>query len=385
MKRFLIALLFVSSAFVSSAFSATPSDFWLDDVTAKLEAKLAEVKERIVRYEGTAAKADRLADQAREAGKGSEATARQAALNARKAKEKAEKAKEGIENELASVRRLRAAFASGTDAEVAACCKTYGQLQQDIDANKRYGKEIEKAQAQLAEWTEKNDQAWRDAAMAGVEAVVASCTAALDKRVARATELRTGLNNMEGQLIGKYGQKNFNKLVSKLEVTSRSWDKATRLISKARIPGWFNAGADGIGYYEQFMNAVSEVALIEGEGDRYLAEAIRDPEVGAIINQDFPMVDLQGFVYGKEMESLLEAAGMSTLPVAFGDFLVKYGYSAADWALSRQRILQQLEVSEQQLKAVAALKKQMVHSMDDFKKCRAEILQRENIVDWSER
>lgn len=383
MKRIAVSmcLILLSLPFPRAAHPASPSGAWLDEVARTLEERVADAKRQAEKSGATAADAERKAGEARAAGSPSESTFRKAADNARKARDRAVRLEEEAGRKLAAVRRLRAAFDAGTDPEVAACSAVYGQLQQDIEVNRRYAKEIERAQAELAEWTEKNKAALWEGAKACIELVAGTAAEAIGKRLDRATQLRDGVRNMEEQLVAKYGRANFNKLVAKLEVTSRSYESAFGTIRRLDWTKYPGAAADGITYYDQFTNGVSVAANRLAEGDRHLAEAMADPEFDRILNREFPGVDLATFTAEEATKFFLKKVGMSALPVTYADFAFKSILVGTDLYHSRQRILQQIEVTEQQLKAVEALKKQLTRSMEAYRKCRADILAREGITD----
>jgi hypothetical protein len=55
---------------------------------------------------------------------------------------------------------------------------------------------------------------------------------------------------------------------------------------------------------------------------------------------------------------------------SFTLFLRDYGYDAVAWNESRKRILERLEITDLQLKAVAATGEQIKRTMDKLKECR---------------
>lgn len=64
----------------------------------------------------------------------------------------------------------------------------------------------------------------------------------------------------------------------------------------------------------------------------------------------------------------------------FGQFLVGYGYDATDWALTKNRIEQQIANRDQDLKAVEALKKQIERTVVKLKACKLELDQSVNLA-----
>jgi hypothetical protein len=366
--------------------SETSWQGWLEEAAVHLEKERESTVQFIAKTEVTITNSEKLVLRAQaKQDTRSESIARQALATARLAKEKALSKKLKIEEEIAKVKALLEKLRSGTaDEELRACNAVYAQLKQDIEATKRYQKTIDTTLKELDEWTEANQEAQLDALVSGVNALTGACLAELEARFDNAKALQRCISRHEKKLISK-NKGSIIKIMNELELTTKAYNKAGDTIKKFTIAKYTATVLDGIEYFDQIMNLVSVELLSRTANDKKMKELLDDSDVKDIINQERPDVDLTLFIAeksleaDKSLEALCKKAGMKTVPVSFAAFVADYGYNATKWALSRGQILRNCDLSEQELKAVDALKKQMERTMEKFKKCKAAIISREGI------
>jgi hypothetical protein len=231
------------------------------------------------------------------------------------------------------------------------------QIASDQEAMRRQQKSIGQGQAELADWTNKNDEAQKDALKRAQDFLVDSLTAKLGEF--GEGKLATLEANLEKRApLGETWQRK----IQKVQEFSSADARLSGAIDGIKLAGFTGAAADGWRKCKEWAakNRKDEETL-----DAILAEWQRDPELKQILQES----GINTFSGSLGFSKALAPWGTA---LDFGHFLVGYGYDATGWALSKKRIDQQIANRDQDLKAVDALKKQIERTMVELKACKLE-------------
>jgi hypothetical protein len=249
------------------------------------------------------------------------------------------------------------------------CSELKQQLVRDQEAMRRQQKSIGQGQAELADWTNKNDEAQKAALKRAQDFLVDSLTAKLGEFTEG--KLATLEANFEKRApLGETWQRK----IQKVQEFSAAEARLAGEIDGIKIAGFTGAAADG---WRDTKKWAAKNGNDAATLDAILVEWQRDPELKQIMQES----GINTFSASLGFSKALAPWGTA---LDFGHFLVGYGYNAADWALSKKRIDQQIANSDQDLKAVDALKKQIERTMVKLKACKLEPDQSGNPVASSE-
>jgi hypothetical protein len=237
------------------------------------------------------------------------------------------------------------------------CSEIDQQLARDQNAMHRQQKSIEQGQAELAEWTKKNDDAQKAALKRATNFLVDSLAGKLgDFTEGKLSKLETDFKKRAP--LGETWQRKLQKVQEFRAAKSR----LTGAVDGIKLAGFTGAATDG-------WREGKEWAAKNGKDaetlDAILAEWQRDPELQQILKES----GISTVSAGLGLSKALAPWGTA---LDFGQFLVGYGYDATAWTLSKSRIEQQIANRDQDLKAVEALKKQIERTVAKLKACNGE-------------
>lgn len=376
-----LLLLFSSGAVSHAAGFETSNSAWLQDSLAKLGTILSNTNAQLVKQEETIRAAENLSKRATEKNNSDALAAAQAALrNAQRAKQKTLLTKAKAEEAIEKFRRLIETLQRNkSDEKVRECARLYERLQRDVEISRNRLDRTEQANKELEEWAAANEEAAQDALYKGVQALTAGVTAYLE----RLEYSKRGFKGWVTRYKKELEQKgvDVDAVTKKLDLEEVKYLKADAAVKFGKLLKikTLKKGFDVAEVGALIKNEVSAIAIAIEKNNASVREMLQDPTINEFINRDNPGIDMQLFTQEKLLETLLEIGGIKTLPVAFGDFVVQYVYDAKKWYESRERILQQNEVNNQELVAVKAWDNVLKKDMERFKGCKSQLLEREGI------
>lgn len=237
------------------------------------------------------------------------------------------------------------------------CRETEQQLARDQEAMHRQQKSIAQGQAELLEWTEKNDKAQK----AALKRATAFLVDSLASKLGEFTEGKLAKLEADFRKRAPLGE-TWQRKIQKIQEFRAAGARLTGAVDGIKLAGFTGAAADG-------WREGKEWAAKNGKDaetlDAILAEWQRDPELQQIMKES----GLSTFSAGLGFSKTLAPWGTT---LDFGQFLVGYGYDATNWTLSKKRIEQQIANRDQDLEAVEALKKQIERTVAKLKACKGE-------------
>lgn len=235
------------------------------------------------------------------------------------------------------------------------CNEIERQLARDQEAMHRQQKSIEQGQAELMDWTKKND----DAQKAALKRATSFLVDALAGKLGEFTEGKLAKLEANFKKRAPLGE-TWQRKIQKVQEFRATEARLTGAVDGIKLAGFTGAAADG-------WREGKEWAAKNGKDaetlDAILADWQRDPEIRQIMKES----GISTFSAGLGLSETLAPWGTA---LDFGQFLVGYGYDATGWTLSKNRIEQQIANRDQDLKAVEALKKQIERTVANLKACR---------------
>jgi hypothetical protein len=238
------------------------------------------------------------------------------------------------------------------------------QLAQDRMALVRQQRVSELLVSELESWAKENADAQAGALKVGLTTLFGSAAKQLQTREASATAFRGVLTRYEREMRARGIP--FDVMRERIERAARGYVAARVQATAGTVMGH---AADANDLWNFARTEAGVIAAAQAGADADVKAAMSDPTFQRFIQTDATAADL---VRG----TLDQMAGTPALepltkPYALAAFLVDYGYEASRWAASRARILQGAQLSDEQLKAVAALSAQMERTVARLQACRA--------------
>ena len=332
-------------------------------ILLKLEEIRNDAEVRIIKSEETIKRSQDLLRRAQAAGSAkAEGMAQQTLLKAQEAKEKNEWSK-------ALAEELIDKMSKGKADDKSLCDDIEDQLHRDTEVIRRYQKTIEMSNKELQEWAEKNkkaeDKAAIDATMATVELI--SRNLLKNKKIADHISKRITEYQVKIKVEGVPEQKLLMERMSKKMVGAFSaYDEAS---SKVTLGNIYKAGLDLKTHYDAAKAMADSIQAANEAGNKEIKDImqmLKDPENN--LRESF--TDLISLGAEEKLMNILENTPFLGDLASFTLSLRDYGYDALAWYESRERILQHLDITDQQLKAVAANEKQIKRTVERLKACR---------------
>ncbi|NLV32513.1 MAG: hypothetical protein GXY47_15330 [Acidobacteria bacterium] len=246
-----------------------------------------------------------------------------------------------------------------TQGERARCQAVRERFIRDREASRRMLADSRMGERELEEWTRRNDEA-------RVAAIQSSLNLLLDGGLAYVAESTRTLNGLKGAYKGMEGrmkrlrgdrkarmQASLDALDQRIRRMDAAVSSAKSLQGKKEKAevfwGYFSAGAREV---DESAGAVG-AALAAVEEDPILHKILVDEGLQPLANR---------------MKSW-KAFPKRPYVINMAEFLVDYGYSVAEWTLSRNRILEQIRISEERLGVVKTQQENLKRSMTELNAC----------------
>lgn len=239
------------------------------------------------------------------------------------------------------------------------CVAVRDRYIRDMAAIQRMQKTIEMSRQELDEWTARNQEAQ-------VSAIKSALNLFVDGGLAYVADSTRTLNGLKGAL-AKYEKQlvrqgrapdplqkgkwmDMSKRILEMEIAVSSARQLQAKKEKAEIFwGYFTASTKDVDEsmtgFKAALNAVDEDPILH----KFLLDKGLMPLVGRLKTKQ--LMPKKPYLL-----NLLE-------------FVKDYGYSATEWAASRNRILQQYNVSDDQLRAVNAMQVELKKTMGELNNC----------------
>lgn len=332
------------------------------------EAKNVEVaKSRVETAEADCAMARSASAGARRSGNA------QAETIAREAEAVAEDelrlARQLIQKAAARLAESEQALAAARRGTAAPCSDIEAQLERDKEAIKRYEKTLAMSAEEMEKWAEKNKKAEQEALKSAAGALFGSVSKELleNKKIADHILRRFIDYQVQVELNGAPKQKVLvDQLIKKMGGASYAYAMASAKADTGKV---VETGVNLKTYYDMAKASVDSVKSAAAVGDKEMAEVlqmVKDPENDLRAN----VSDLVSLTAEKGLEKVLEKTPYLNNLASFSLFVRDYSYNGIAWYQSRERILQNEKIADEQLKAVAALQKQITKTMSRLKECR---------------
>ncbi len=243
--------------------------------------------------------------------------------------------------------------------ELKRCEEVGTQLQRDLEAVRRQQRTIAQGQRELEEWTRRNEQAQWNAILTAVNLLSSGLLAYSAETDRVINGLQGAITRYENQLRrqGKrIDQFQMAKLMDlnkrKLELTTAA--DAARGLQKAKkeVQLTWHFFTREAKLADEKIESVQDTLRVIGD-DPLFKELLKKEGLQPLVGK------MQTYQVFPKKPYLVE----------FSSFLVDYGYHATAWMESRDRILQQYNLADEQLKAVNALKEQVELTMKRLKEC----------------
>lgn len=248
---------------------------------------------------------------------------------------------------------------SDRDSEKAQCQATRERYLRDMIAVERMQKTIQMGQQELETWTRKNEEAQYAAIKSALNlllngglAYVAESTQVLNGLKGAYKSYETKLSRRNGPIDPEKNAK-LIALDARIQKMSAAIAKAKQLQDKKEKAEIF------WGYF------TAETREVDASADSFKA-ALSAVEEDPLLNK--MLVD-KGLLPMLQRLKTKELMPKKPYLVTLLQFAVDYGYSATEWVASRNRILQQSDVSDQQLQAVNSLQEELKKTMKALNAC----------------
>lgn len=253
----------------------------------------------------------------------------------------------------------------GAAAAQADCSAIEAQLDRDKKAMQRQHDSILDNSDELEEWDKANQDALRDAAKDAAKLTLGKLAKVLQGKQKALQGLQDEIvKNMyrRGSTINPEYAAN---VARQLQEANRAYD---RVKSQVALGNVLNTGTNAHDIWEMVNKTITAVADAQGQADSVVNAALKDPALSSLFEADHAASEFRQ----KFAEMAMEAARISP-HVDVAAFVVDTAYNAEKWRRSRERILQQVELSEKNLQAVNALKAQIERTVNRLQQCRADV------------
>lgn len=239
------------------------------------------------------------------------------------------------------------------------CTSLKMQLEQDMRLRKQQQDQIAAGLAELKEWTRQNEQAqyaaFEIAANALLDGVLLKFVESFEGKIAQ-TEAR--LRNMPTNRVNSWHLQELAAL-------------RVRLDRLKVLRDGFKTGHMGLSVMElwnQLHELSQQAHITSSEISDHVRKLANNSAVQTVVEE----AALRAAASDFEKRLLKANFPLVNDALKLGNLLVDYSYEAARWLESRGRIVQQYQLTEQQLAAVAALGCQLERSLQRLKTCRGE-------------
>jgi hypothetical protein len=228
-----------------------------------------------------------------------------------------------------------------------------------METVKRNQKTIQMGQAELEDWTKRNEEAQRDAIKSALNLLVDGGLAYMAESTQAANGLKGAIAKYENQLKRK-----------KKRIDPLQWGKWLEMNKRLLEMNLFISGAKALQdtkekaeiFWGYFTANTREIDRSTNDFKNALNAIDEDP----ILHKILVDKGLQPLVQRLKTKQLLPK---KPYLLNLLEFAKDYGYSATEWVASRNRIVQQYDVSDQQLRAVQVMQEELKKTVPALNVC----------------
>jgi len=244
------------------------------------------------------------------------------------------------------------------------CQSIIEQLDKDKKAMQELSKSIGAGLAEIEALAIEIEKAESDALRIAVKALLGGLADKLQKRAAAASAFKGWMTRYEQQLRSK--QVPFDVLLPKIERAVRGYTNAKVDVLAGKV---LSSGLTAVDIWELVRTECGAIRAMLEDSDQAIASLKEDQQLRAYLSTDSPGSELAAQMVGLAASS--EELGKFIGPHAtLASFLVDTGFTWYAWNKKRTALSQQLRLSEDNLKAVESLKRQIERTVARLKQCR---------------
>lgn len=243
--------------------------------------------------------------------------------------------------------------------ERARCAGVRERFIRDREASRRMLADSRMGDGELEEWTRRNGEAQVAAIQSSLNLLVDGGLAYVAESTRTLNGLKGAYKSMEGRLKRLRGDRKA-RMQASLDTLDQRIRKMDAAVSSAKslqgkkekaeiFWGYFTAGTREV---DESAGAV-QTALTAVEEDPILHKILVDEGLQPLANRmkSWKLFPKKPYV------------------INMAEFLVDYGYSAAEWGMSRARILERIKINEERLPLVRAQQENLKRSMTELNAC----------------
>lgn len=245
------------------------------------------------------------------------------------------------------------------ESETARCVAVRDRYLRDMEAVKRNQKTIAMGQEELEAWTRRNEEAQQEALKSALNLLVDGSLAYVAESTQAANGLKGALAKYENQLKRQNRRVDPLQQAKWLEMHKRLLEMQKSIAAAKQLQDKKEKAEIFWGYFTQ---STRDIDTSTNDFKNALTAIDEDPILHKIL-VDKGLLPLVRRLKTKEL--------LPKKPYLLGllEFAKDYGYSATEWVLSRNRILQQYDVSDQQLRAVKAMEEELRKTVPALNEC----------------
>jgi hypothetical protein len=243
-----------------------------------------------------------------------------------------------------------------------ACAGLAAQLEKDRTALRRLVEANKMAYQELEEWTKANSEAQAEALSLGVKALAGAAAETLQDQAKSAASYLGHLTRYEKLM--KVKGVPFEILSDKIHRSARGYLTASIAAHSGTAIG---AGLQAQESWDAVKKEMGAVANLQKNANAGIVEVINDPDLKKIVEADDAGREATKALVSMVVQS--DELKKFAPGVSLVSFALDYGYEATKWIESRKRILQQNQLSEENLKAFESLRQQIERTVKSLKEC----------------
>jgi hypothetical protein len=225
---------------------------------------------------------------------------------------------------------------------------------------------------ELAEWAELNESAQKRAVEAGATLLLGRFVGDLDNLGRSVAAYKGHVTRNAATLSRKRSMNQIELWSAKLAEATRRYNAQKTTLQSKRI---ISTGLKAKDAWDLLTATFSADAQELARTNEDVAALLKDSIFANALIEIEPHADRNVLVAKQTLENLHTVLGPYSKLVGpaadFGSFVVGYGYAAAQYAASRQQIIDRYSMSDQDLRAVDSLKQQIELTVSELNACRA--------------
>ena len=258
-----------------------------------------------------------------------------------------------------------AACLPGNARERPECSALAQQFERDKQEARRLHAAIEMGRDELNKWNKARKEAELGALKAGVNAIWGRFAEGLAHSAKAAQGYKGTIARLEAQMKGS--NVSFAALQSKLDAAYQGYMSA---MATAKAGTVLKRGGEIKDLWELVRSEAQALNEVKEQSDRLLHDVLEDESLKTSLTN---APEAREFLanLAEAAAATKDLAKFASAPVTIAAFVSDFGYSATEWLASRERILSQYNLTEQELKAAAAIRKQLRCTVSKLRHCRA--------------